>query len=52
MTYSNLLRANVDGLKKTDEKSKSKRSKAAQSVSPSPSCFAPWNAYVMTRPLS
>uniref|UniRef100_A0A452DMB2 Signal recognition particle 14 kDa protein n=1 Tax=Capra hircus TaxID=9925 RepID=A0A452DMB2_CAPHI len=28
--YSNLLRANMDGLKKRDKKSKSKKSKAAQ----------------------
>ena len=30
MAYSNLLRANRDGLKKRDKKSKSKKSKAAQ----------------------
>ncbi|XP_066244622.1 signal recognition particle 14 kDa protein isoform X1 [Saccopteryx leptura] len=30
MAYSNLLRANMDGLKKRDKKSKSKKSKAAQ----------------------
>ncbi|XP_022372367.1 signal recognition particle 14 kDa protein-like [Enhydra lutris kenyoni] len=30
MAYSNLLRANMDGLKKKDKKSKSKKSKAAQ----------------------
>uniref|UniRef100_A0A8C6BGX2 Signal recognition particle 14 kDa protein n=1 Tax=Monodon monoceros TaxID=40151 RepID=A0A8C6BGX2_MONMO len=30
MAYSNLLRANMDGLKKRDNKSKSKKSKAAQ----------------------
>ncbi|TEA37956.1 hypothetical protein DBR06_SOUSAS30910010 [Sousa chinensis] len=30
MAYSNLLRANMDGLKKRDKKSKSKKNKAAQ----------------------
>uniref|UniRef100_A0A8D2IP02 Signal recognition particle 14 kDa protein n=1 Tax=Urocitellus parryii TaxID=9999 RepID=A0A8D2IP02_UROPR len=30
MAYSNLLRADMDGLKKRDKKSKSKKSKAAQ----------------------
>ncbi|ELW72819.1 signal recognition particle 14 kDa protein [Tupaia chinensis] len=30
MVYSNLLTANMDGLKKREEKSKSKKSKAAQ----------------------
>ncbi|KAM7159047.1 signal recognition particle 14 kDa protein isoform 1-T1 [Molossus nigricans] len=30
MAYSNLLRANMDGLKKRDKKSKSKKSKTAQ----------------------
>ncbi|XP_036164605.1 signal recognition particle 14 kDa protein-like [Myotis myotis] len=30
MAYSDLLRANMDGLKKRDKKSKSKKSKAAQ----------------------
>nr|XP_033808766.1 signal recognition particle 14 kDa protein [Geotrypetes seraphini] len=30
MAYSNLLRANMDGLKKKDKKSKSKKSKANQ----------------------
>ncbi|XP_054572337.1 signal recognition particle 14 kDa protein isoform X3 [Eptesicus fuscus] len=30
VAYSNLLRANMDGLKKRDKKSKSKKSKAAQ----------------------
>ncbi|KAI5278674.1 Signal Recognition Particle 14 Kda Protein [Manis pentadactyla] len=30
MAYSNLLRANMDGLKKRDKKSKNKKSKAAQ----------------------
>ncbi|XP_032731192.1 signal recognition particle 14 kDa protein-like [Lontra canadensis] len=30
MAYSNLLRANMDGLKKRDKKNKSKKSKAAQ----------------------
>ncbi|KAG3294760.1 SRP14-like [Ictidomys tridecemlineatus] len=30
MAYSNLWRANMDGLKKRDKKSKSKKSKAAQ----------------------
>ncbi|KAG3272427.1 SRP14-like [Ictidomys tridecemlineatus] len=30
MAYSNLLRANMDGLKKRQKKSKSKKSKAAQ----------------------
>nr|XP_009930117.1 PREDICTED: signal recognition particle 14 kDa protein [Opisthocomus hoazin] len=30
MAYSNLLRANMDGLKKKDKKSKNKKSKATQ----------------------
>uniref|UniRef100_A0A8C3XRN0 Signal recognition particle 14 kDa protein n=1 Tax=Chelydra serpentina TaxID=8475 RepID=A0A8C3XRN0_CHESE len=30
MAYSNLLRANMDGLKKTNKKSKNKKSKATQ----------------------
>ncbi|XP_027457901.1 signal recognition particle 14 kDa protein-like [Zalophus californianus] len=34
MAYSNLLRAHVDGLKKRDGKSKSRKSKAAQGRAP------------------
>ncbi|XP_021548869.1 signal recognition particle 14 kDa protein-like [Neomonachus schauinslandi] len=34
MAYSNLLRANVDGLKKRDKKSKSRKSKAVQRRAP------------------
>ncbi|XP_036306280.1 signal recognition particle 14 kDa protein-like [Pipistrellus kuhlii] len=38
MAYSNLLRANMDGLKKRDKRSKSKKSKAAQRRLQTP-CF-------------
>ena len=50
MAYSNLLRANRDGLKKRDKKSKSKKSKAAQWRAPA-FALSPTNQWIVVFPL-